>query len=246
VPSARRTGIRAAALSASAFGAVGLAGCHTTTQETSARLAVKSERVLARAKPVELGKPSRDLKVLGSSIVGSGKDRAIVATLRNTSSHPVNDVPIGVGVRSASGTPDLLNLGRGTPYFQSHLSAIAPGATSVFVFRTRKSLPPGSPVVVPGTPSDPPTVAKSLPQLEVTSKLDPGGTATVQLENPTSIPQYDIEVYAAASRDGRVVAAGAAPLDFLNSGGSASVRVPMAGNAKNARVQVFVPPTIFS
>jgi hypothetical protein len=246
VPSARRTGPRTGALALGITAAVSVAGCHTTTQETSARLAVKSERVLARSKPVDLGKPSRELKLVGTSVTGERPDQSVVATFRNTSDHPVNDIPVGVGVRGASSTPQFVNLGRGTPYFQSHIPAVAPGAVFTFVYRTRKPLPEGTPVVQAGTPTDPPTTAQSLPQLEVSSRPGAKGTAMVKLENPTSIPQYDMEIYAAASRDGRVVAAGAASLDFLNGGASERLRVPLTGDGKGARIQVFAPPTIFS
>jgi hypothetical protein len=149
-------------------------------------------------------------------------------------------------VASSGGKPTFVNLGKGTPYFQSHLPAVAPGATFTFVYQARRPLPSGIPTVQIGTPRHPPTTASSLPQLEMSSKLSSKQTATVELKNPTSIPQYDVEVYAAASRDGKVVAAGAAPLAFLNGGATASVHVPLVGDTKGARIQVFAPPTIFS
>jgi hypothetical protein len=118
------------------------------------------------------------------------------------------------------------------------------------VFVTKDDVPEGDPFAKVGKQAQPPlTVAETLPAVEVsqtgTSVGKGGGTVDLQVSNSSGVPQYDLEIYATASKDGKVVAAGTATLDDLENGDSHAVKLALVGDPKGARVDVFAPPTIF-
>jgi hypothetical protein len=234
------------ALAAIAALAIALLGfSHTTTQQTSDRLAVEGKRNVEGQKPIRVSGPDQAVKVVRTSVVRAGKSTALVALLRNASSRTVNDLPLAAGV-SKGGKPDYVNL-RGASYFQAHAPAMEPGAEATWVL-SGKPLPAGTPVATVMRPKGPlPSKATALPALDV-GAVGPakGGAATARISNPTSIPQYRFEVYAWASKGGRYVAAGHTDVAFLDGGASAVVRVPLVGDPKGARVHVEAPPTIFN
>ena len=235
---------------AALLAAAALAGCSvTTTQQTAARLQVKAARVVASGKATRLGHPDGSVKVVRTSLVRGTDGSAIAVVLENTAKRTVNDLPIGVGVRAANGTSNYLNLAPRTPYFQSHVPAIAAGRTETWVFTSKDNLPQGAPFATVGTPADPPTVAANLPELDVRGpahdEVKPGKPLRVRLRNVSAIPQYGVEVYVSAERQGRLVAAGNASVTSLGGGDTATVTVPLIGDAQGAAVRVSAPPTIF-
>jgi hypothetical protein len=229
--------------------ATALAGCHTTTQQTSERLGFEADRHLQQQEPVKLGKPDRDVKVTSTSVVSADGHTAYVVALRNDGTHAVNDLPVAVGARTAGKPTAYLNLAKNTPYFQAHLPSLAPGATATFVYAAPGKPAAGTPTATVGSDTGrlTETDVGSLPRLDATVEKPAGksGKATVEVHNPTSIQQYDLQVTAWA-RDGKhVVAAGTAHIAYLAGGATATVRVPLVGSPGGHRIQVAAPSTIF-
>jgi hypothetical protein len=228
-----------------------LGGCSvTTTQTKDARLTVKADRTLAKPPKADAIDHGGDVEVTQTAIVRGDKDTAIAVRVRNTSSHPVNDVPLLVGIHAKGGKDEYVNLEKGVSYFQSHVPSIAPDSEETWIFASKKEVPEGEPFAKVGEPADPPlTVAKDLPALDVSQELKPTGKGSANLEvkvaNPSDVPQYELELYAWAEDGKKLVAAGTANVTELESGATATVHLPLVGDPGKAPVEVFVPPTIF-
>ncbi len=167
-----------------------LAGCHTTTQQTSARLGVQAKRTLAGQKPIVVAQPDRSVRVVRTSVVrGGGGGTALVALLRNPAKHPVNDLPLAAGVRKPGGPPDYVNV-KGASYWQAHTPAIPPRGEVTWVLASSKALTAGTPVAAVGEPKGPlPAKPQTLPKLDVTAKGDAKGAVKASISNTSGIPQ---------------------------------------------------------
>jgi hypothetical protein len=226
--------------------ATALAGCKTT-QQSNDRLELRAKRELASRVPVDVRKQNPEIKVERTAVVdgAKGKGGAIVAVLKNVTGHVTNDLPIEVGV---GGQP--LNSGKTFTYGQTRAPALDPGEETTWVFQSDKPLPAGAPFARVGTPPSPPLATTgSLPGIEADPA--PGvsaaanSTLSVKITNKSDIPQYDLEVYAAARKGQRYVVAGTTGVEHLGSNGSTTVDVPLTGDAKGTRVQLFIAPIYF-
>jgi hypothetical protein len=228
-----------------------LTGCETT-QKAAARVQLRNERDLAARDPIKVGEQSTDVDVVDATVVhgSDGSDGAAVAvTLENTSDHPVNDLPIEVGVKTADGKDEVLNDGRELPYFQAHTPAIAAGARTTWVYISKDDLAGADQAFakVGASPSDP-ALAQAATVPDVTAAADPvadGDKATAEVSNSSDFTQYGLVVFAWALDGDNVVAAGQADGGDLEPGQSKSVAVSLIGSPKGARVEVAAPPTIF-
>lgn len=220
--------------------AVAVSGC-ATTQDADKRITVRFDRTLASRKPLELHGTARDVKVLRTAVVDGKSGSAIVVVLRNTGDQPVNDLPIEVGPQG--GKP--INTRANVPYFQSHAPAIAPGDEVTWVYVSKD--PIGGPEAfarIGAAPSPPLTTAGHVSELDASGKSR-GSAARAKVSNDTGIPQYDLDVYAVARKGGRYVAAGRASLVHLGVSKSAHLSLPLVGDARGTRIEVFAPQTLF-
>lgn len=220
-----------------------------TTQETSERLKVRAERILASRIPVNVEKANPEVEVVDTAIVRGGKEAAIAVTLRNRGTGLLNDLPLTVGVKTSSGDVPV-NKGTSFRYFEAHTPALPPGRETTWVIIVpEKKLPPGSPVARVGLPAKPlPTVARTLPSLEVSpdaAKANKSGAVKATVSNDGDFPQYDLAVYAWAKKDGRFVAAAQKSIGNLGTGKSAEIKLALVGDPGEAKVHVSAPPTIF-
>lgn len=224
-----------------------LTGCETT-QQTSDRLKIRAERILASRAPVEVKKANRSVQVLDVTIVRGAKQAAIAVTLRNRGPRPVNDLPLAVGVEAGEGTV-FVNQGSSFRYFEAHAPVLAPRRATTWVFTAPAAkLPGGSPVARVGFPADAPTEARALPRLRVTRIVSSSGkqpTVEATIANEAGFPQYDLSVYAWAKREGRYVAAGQKSIGNLGTGKQTRVKLALVGDPGEAKVHVSAPPTIF-
>jgi hypothetical protein len=223
--------------------AVVATGCQTT-QDANRRIDVRFGRTLASREPLEFHGSAPDVKVVSTGVVDGKDSSAVVVVLRNTGDDPVNDLPIEVGIRGSR----PLNTGANVPYFQSHAPAIAPGEVATWVYAAKDRLH-GTAFARVGAPAKPAlTTAGSVPTLEV-SEPDRGagkdGQVQVEVRNDTGIPQYDVDVYAAARRGGHYVAAGRGTVEHLGTGSAAQLTLRLIGDAKGTDVHVYAPPTLF-
>jgi hypothetical protein len=218
-----------------------VSGC-ATTQDSNKRIAVRFDRTLDGRKPLELRGTDPNVQVVRTSVVNGKRGGAIVVVLRNRGTEPVNDLPIAVGPRG--GQP--LNTRANVPYFQSHAPAIAVGAEATWVYVSRDPIASGAAFARVGRPASPPTAAGHVSELTVSDPAAAGASsARAEISNGTGVPQYDLDVYAVATKGGRYVAAGRTSLEHLGVEESSRPTVPLIGDAKGARVQVFAPQTLF-
>ena len=243
----RSASARTAAAGAAGLAALaGLTACQTT-QDAAARIALRNERILSSRHPVEVGRANPRVKVLRTAVVRDGKRTAVVVRLRNTGRRPLNDQPLSVGVTLGSGRRVSLTK-RPVDYFQGHAPALAPGATTTWVFTTADKGARGArrASIEVGVARKPPTVAPSVPRLKV-QKVEREGSSklAVTVDNTTGVPQYDLDVYAWASRGGRYVSAGRVSVLHIGTGETEKVDLNLVGDPHGATVHVAVPPTMF-
>jgi hypothetical protein len=235
-------------------GAAVLAGCSTTQQE-AARLQLNAARIRASERPTVVTVPGQAVHVTRVARLVAGSGTAFVVQVRNSGSQPVSDLPISVGVRVPSKRPIYVN--RQSPaefsYFAAHLPLVAAGATLTWVYTTDKRLPAHARpfALVGGTPSNTAPRATPLPVIRASAAPASAGSATgasplaVSLRNLSSVPQYQLQVYAVAERAGRYVAAGSFTVPHLGSDAARTLKLPILGPIDHARLQIEAAPTIF-
>ncbi len=229
------------AVGAIALSGLGLAGC-VSTQQKNTRAKLVAERTLGGRRPLQLGRPSRDVRVVGVSLVRGRHGGALVVELRNRGSEALTDVPIAVGVHGRDGRRVPLNRGRGLAWFQTHVPAIGAGEQTTWIFSTRRVLPGGRPYAVAGAASP---AGGALPQIAAQTARSGRGAVRVSLVNDSDVPQYGAQVYAVVRSHGRVVAAGKATVRHLGTREHASARVALTGAPGRHTVRVHALPTIF-
>lgn len=235
--------------------AVALAGCATTQQE-AARLQLNAARIRASEQPTQVTAPGQAVDVTRVARVVTSSGSAFVVQLRNVGRKPVSDLPISVGVRVGRGRPIYLNRQSPTEfsYFDAHLPLISAGGSLTWVYTTGRHLPRHARpfAVVGATPSTTAPQANPLPVIRAAatdltaSATSTGGVAlAVSVRNLSSVPQYQLQVYAFAQRAGRYVAAGNLTVAHLGSGATSRLKLRILGHFDHARLQVEAPPTIF-
>lgn len=229
---------------------VAVAGC-ATTQQAALRVQLNAARIRVSERPTEVRAPGRTLSVRHVTLVSGHGGSAIVVALHNPGARTVSDLPISVGFRKGGGRGRPINRrssGEFT-YFLAHVPAIGAGKTVTWVYTTSRHAPAGARpyAIVGGAPSvrpprlaPPPLIGASL------AGGAAGAHAAVVLENRSSVPQYQLQVYALARRGHRYVAAGALTVAHLGTGGHRTVEVPLVGDPGRTRPKLEAIPTITS
>jgi hypothetical protein len=245
----------AVATTAVLAGAAVLAGCSTTQQE-AARLQLNAARIRASEQPTVVTVPGQAVDVTRVARLVAGSGTAFVVQVRNSGPQPVSDLPISVGVRVPSKRPIYVN--RQSPaefsYFAAHLPLVAAGATLTWVYTTDRRLPAHARpfALVGGTPSNTAPRATPLPVIRASAvtpasaaSVTGGSPLAVSLRNLSSVPQYQLQIYAVAERAGRYVAAGSFTVPHLGSNATRTLKLPILGPIDHARLQIEAAPTIF-
>lgn len=242
-----RFGRRSAAGAGVALAAAGaLAGC-VSTQTKAARLRINADRIRASQSDTRVAAANPQVTVTGLGVVGAGRRTAFVVTVRNTGARAISDLPISVGYRRHAHRPVYLNAAAGLEYFDAHLPAIAAHRSLTWVFAPTHGLPRGArpfalvgraaTVAEPGQTGRPPSIRVGVDALA-------GDRLTVRVRNLSSIPQYQLPVYAVAERSGRTVAAGVANVKELDGGASQTLRLVLLGRPGSSGVQLAAAATI--
>ena len=135
-------------------------------------------------------------------------------------------------------------------YFGAHLPLVAAGTTLTWVYTTDRQLPAHGRAfaLVGATPSNSAPHADPIPLVHA-SAVNPVAAVTsplaVSVHNLSSIPQYQLQVYAVAEQGGRYVAAGTVTVPHLGSDASSRLKLPILGHIGNARLEIEAVPTIF-
>jgi hypothetical protein len=176
-----------------------------------------------------------------------------VIKLRNLGSTPASDNPILVGVSGAGHRSPPLNAGAGAPYFAAHVPSMPGGGALQWVLTTGgRAAPDARPYALIGRRSyTSPAMPTPLPAISVVAVRGPLALdrnrhrLTVRVRNESSIPQYQLPVYAIEARDGRPVAAGSAIVGYLASNSSSVLNVTLRGNTTGGRLELEAPATIY-
>jgi hypothetical protein len=237
--------------------AIGLAlvicGC-ATTQQTAARLQLNDARLRAASTPVRLTvtASAAPVRVSSESLVTQGtRLRAVVVSLDNTSASAVSDLPISVGYRLGKRIV-YLNAAGGLEYFDNHIPSISAHGSLSWVDAVTGTVPRGAQgFAYVGALPTAPVGHFTLPEIAVGTPRTHSSAAgvealTLQLTNRTSIPQYQLPVYAVTTSAGRIVAAGDRSLTELAGGARVTVRIVLDGSpAAAGSIRVEAPATIF-
>jgi hypothetical protein len=225
--------------------ALPLAGC-TTTMHAAQRERLESARQRAALETTRVRSPNPLVRASAPSTLRSGGRTALIVSVTNRSGHAVTDLPISVGYTTANGTTVYLNSSANLSYFGAHLPAIRAGRTLTWVYTTRSRVPVG--VQTFARVGRRPAAPALLTDMGVRIGVDyrsaaRGRSLTVRLQNSTGVPQYELQVYAYARRDGHYVAAGNATVADLDSGASDRLRLSLVGVSTD-NLHVAAIPTI--
>lgn len=226
--------------------AVPLAGC-TTTQHKAQRVQLDSARQRAALESTRVTSSNPTVTPTLIQAVRGANGTAIVVSVHNGGDKPVTDLPISVGYQTAAGAKVYLNAAPNIQYFQAHLPAIAAKRSLIWVYSTAKGLPADvHPFAAVGLRQSAPALLTDTDvRIAVRFGHIVGSDAvTVHLDNTSSVPQYQLQVYAYANRSGRYVVAGNTTVPELDGGSRQTVRVKLVSAAASANLRVVAIPTI--
>ena len=241
--SVRRRGLGAATLVLAAAGL--LAGC-TSTQHAAKRMQLDSARERAAQLSTRVTSANPLITATRVATVSGGGATAFVVTVHNGSRRAATDLPISVGYSLPGGRRVYLNAGTTLNYFEAHLPAIFSGRSSVWVYTANAELPRGArPFAFVGSkPAAPALLTETNVRIRLTWTEVRAGTVRIKLVNPTSVPQYQLQVYAYAERSGHYTAAANATVVDLGAGSKQSLTLHLVGEPDGARLQIEAIPTI--
>jgi hypothetical protein len=223
-----------------------LAGC-ATTQQKAARLRLNDFRLRASEQSVRVTRPGSEVAVEQVSAVTDGDRVAVVVRVRNPGTRTVSDLPISVGTVGGSGKRTYFNDAPGLDYFQTHLPVVPAHGRLTWVYSTRRHPHPAARLFaeVGSRSLEPRDPLPHLQVLRVGGARRPAGLVHLTVVNHSSVPQYQLPVYAIVRRGGRYVAAGEGTVDELTAGGSSALRLALVGTPAGA-LELEAPPTIFT
>ncbi|MGD0196933.1 MAG: hypothetical protein ABSC56_03345 [Solirubrobacteraceae bacterium] len=238
---------RAGAALLALLGALSLAGCESTEQE-SAQIAKRLGHQSADAAVTQIKGTNAAVRVDQAQIVSSRSGTAAALELTNTSSRPQADIPILVTAYDAAGKAVYSNATVGESSPSGELSFLAAHATAWWVDGSLLAAG-GTPVRLTAKIGDPTTSAVQL-ALSV-SHLAAGSNFVGPLidgkaVNGSASAESDATVYAVALVGGHLVGAGQGVVPALAAHGSASFQVNVTGKAAGATVAATIVPAHIS
>jgi len=211
--------------------ALAFAGC-TTTQHEAQRERLDSARQRVALEPTRVAATNAMVTPVSVAAVRAGGKTAFVVRVTNRGRRAVTDLPISVGYKTAPGANVFLNSAADLNYFQAHLPAIRAGGSLTWVFTTRRAVPPAArPFARVGRKRAAPALLTDTDvRIPLTYRYQSRlNTVSVHLSNPTSVPQYELQVYAYAKRAARYVGAANATVTSLGAGSKQSLRLNVVG-----------------
>jgi hypothetical protein len=232
--------------------AASLAACESS-QDRSAELAKHGATALKEAPGLKVGKTSTTVKVVGSpTILTSKAGTAVVVTLQNTGSQPLEDVPIAINVLDKKGKKLFTNTTPGLQKSLQSMPVLEPGKPEDWV---------NDQIFVSGKPAKV-TVKVGSSSKQLDSKDDPAGLevspaklsaaassgaigpeANGTLTNKTSADIEQVLLYGVARKGGKVVAAGRGGVKKVRTGGKpANYHIFFKGDPRGADITVTAFP----
>lgn len=240
-----RGAIRGLASAGTVLVAASLAGC-TSTQQEAQRLQLDAARLRSAIAGTRVKAQNARVRPTSIKTVAAGDLVAFVVTVRNTGRRAVTDLPISVGYTSSSGSRVYLNGGTDLKYFQTHLPAIRAGKSLTWVYTATRLIPSGAqPFALIGAKQSAPARLTTNVRIQVNYGYSPGArSVTVQLDNPTSVPQYQLQLYAYAPDARGYAAAGNTTVEDLGAGSKQKVKLSLVGAAGSGKLEVRAIPTV--
>jgi hypothetical protein len=243
----RRATIALALAGAALAGA--LSGCETTA-EKSARLERTAHHARLAQQGLSIAHASAYVHVVSATLVHGSEGAAAVVTLRNDSSHALQDVPIAITVRDAHGAIVFQNNAPGLESALTTLASLRAHGAATWVDDQVPASSSGAPASVSAIAGESPVAGGPLPQIDVTgvhpseeSGSVVGAAGTVH--NRSNVIQQSLVVYVLARRGERIVAAGRAVLPELAAGASLPFQAFLQGSPSGAQLQASAPATTF-
>jgi hypothetical protein len=240
-------------LAAALGAALALGGC-VSSEQKAAWVHIESARIIVSQNATVVVHPDPQVRVTRVSVVtGSGRV-AIVVGLRNLSPHPVNDLPISVGLREPADRSLYLNRRAGLSYFETHVAEIPGAGRITWLYSgpaprrpSGASLADAHAFAVVGRPDRTPiTVARRIPPVRAALVSANGQVLRVTVTNLSSIPQVPLPVYALALTGGRYSAVGTGTVAALSPGSSAPIRLDLVGHTTGHQpITLEALPTLF-
>ncbi len=224
-----------------------LAGCQTT-QERSAALekAALRSRPKTSAPTTRTLRPSRQVKVLATTLVHGSEGYAAVVTLQNETAKALQTVPIAIEAKDAGGAVVYSNRGPGLAASLVSLAYLPPHARVNWVDDQVQAT--GAPASLAAEVGEAPTFAGSPPALAIDGVRafedpanGPGAEGTVA--NGSGVEQRELVIYAVARKAGQIVAAGRAVLPQLAAHANGRFQAYLVGSPTGASLQATAPPT---
>jgi hypothetical protein len=223
-----------------------LCGCQST-QERSAQLRREAKHQVLASQGVSVAKENPSVEVASTVVLRSGTATAVVVSLRDISSHALQDAPIEIDVRDAQGKVIFQNNQPGIQPSLAKISLLQPSQEALWVDdQVQVAGIPASAIALVGEA----TQASSVPRLTIEhAKLaaEAGTEATMSgtVVNHGQVAQQDLVVYAVARRGSKIVAAGRAVLPEVPPGTSAPFQIYFVGDPKGAKISTSAPATTF-
>ncbi len=225
-----------------------LSAC-TSTQDKAKEAQAAGEALIASQKPLEIPKPSSEIKVVSSFLMTDENGSAVAVDVQNTTKEPVAGIPILIDVKDARGKTIFKNDTFGLDYALNHVPVIRPGETVTWV--NDQVLAAGEPKSVKVTVGQPETEVKGpIPEIatsEPRTNQDPSGVEVEgTVTNQSQLEQRQLILYAVARSGGRVIAAGRGLVKKLRVDASkpSQYNIFFIGNPSGAEIEVTAPPSV--
>jgi hypothetical protein len=224
-----------------------LTACEST-QDKARKLQEQGEAIAATQKPLTIDQPSKEVKVLGTTLLHDENGDAIVVEVQNASKETLVNVPILVDLRDAKGNSIFKNDTFGIEPTLNHIPLLKPGETFDWVNDqlTPNGVPKSAKVTVGVTTEKPPA---QLPELEVslpTLRDNPlGAEVEGKVTNESQLDQKKLVLFAVARSGGKIVAAGRGQIKNLKVGARpGTYNIFFIGDPAGSDVTVKAPSSV--
>lgn len=234
---------RPAVLALAVLAAISLSACQSSQDKAKI---IQDQAQAAAPKPLVIPHPSRDVKVVNTTLLHDQNGDAMVVELKNESNQMLVNVPILVDVKDPKGKSVYENNTAGLDFALNHVAVIQPNETFYWVNDQLTGEGKSAKVTV-GQPE-----AKApygpLPDLAVSPPRAghdfSGAKVTGTVTNQSKIDQQHLILFAVARQGGRIVAAGRGQIKALKVGARpANYTIYFIGNPVGADVTIQAPPT---
>jgi hypothetical protein len=227
--------------------AVPLAGCETTQDKARAIQEAGAEQL--QEAQFRLGQPSKDVKVLNTTLLHDENGDAIVVEVQNTSNQILVNVPILIDLRDSKGKSVYRNDIAGLEPTLNHIPVLKPGETFDWVNdQLSPTVEPKSAKVTIGTSDE--KAPAQLPALEVSApSLTSNPVTGIEVEgrvtNNSKLDQKKLVLFAVSRSGGRIVAAGRGQIKNLKVGARPGpYNIFFIGDPRGGEIAVKAPPSV--